>query len=140
MDPSARDVLYVLVLLQVATELLSSIGETLFMGSPFAVLVSLAKATGLLVAVGAVLRGRRWGMIVLFVAEGLSLTGVTLSVLLGFLPMIDRTITFAGLFTEIGLPAGVIALGIRLLLPPPREWAAIRPGAQPPADPPQVPA
>lgn len=106
----STDVVYVLVLVQVGAGLLASLGELLFMGSLLYVIIPLVKAGLLVLLAVKVLGGRRWALIALLAFEGVSLAGVGLSLAAGLLPMLDRTVTLAGLLTEIALPLAVAIL------------------------------
>jgi len=106
----STDVAYVLVLVQIGAGLLAAVGEMLLMGSPLYALMPLVKA-GLLVFLAVkVLGGRRWALIALLAFEAVSLAGVGLSLAVGLLPGLDRTVTLAGLLTEIALPLAVAIL------------------------------
>jgi hypothetical protein len=117
------DVVYALLLVQVAAGLLACVGEMLLMATPLYGLVPVVKAVVLLVIAGKVVRGRRWAIRVLIVVEWLGLVGVGLGWLLGLLPGLAPSITLTGLLTEVCLPIAVIVLARRLLAPPPTDHA-----------------
>jgi hypothetical protein len=54
-------------------------------------------------------------MIALLTFEGMSVLGVAVSVVVGLLPGLDRTLTLTGLLTEVGLPVIVIVYCAQLL-------------------------
>lgn len=115
------DVAYVLVLVQVGGGLLAMVGELVFMGSPLYALVPLATAAALVLLAAKVRGGRRWALLALLCFEGLSLLGVGVSLVAGaLLSGLGRTVTLAGLLTEIVLPIVVAVLcAQRLALPAP---------------------
>lgn len=104
------DVAYVLVLLQSGAVLLGATGEALFMGSALYVIVPLIKAVVAVLFAAKGVAGRRWALIALIALEGLSLLGAALSTVLGLVPGLTRTVTLAGLLTEVALPFAVIML------------------------------
>lgn len=116
-------VAYVLVLIQVGTGLLAMIGELLFMGNPVYALIPLLKSVALVLLAVLLASGRMWVPIALLCLEGLSLSGVGVSLLVGLLPGLDRTMTVSGLLTEVALPLTIAVLCAQLL--PARK----RPGA-----------
>jgi hypothetical protein len=120
------DVAYVLVLVQVGAGLLAAVGELLFMGSPLYAVMPVLKAGLLILLAVKVTRGRKWALITLLTFEGVSLAGVGLSLAIGLLPVLDRTVTLAGLVTEIVLPLLVAILCALRLAAPPVEVVANR--------------
>jgi len=67
---------------------------------------------------------RRWASIALLTFEGLSLVGVGVSLAVGLLPWVDRTVTLTGLLTEMGLPLIVIVYCAQSLVDRPQRIAS----------------
>jgi hypothetical protein len=126
------DVVYLLLLLQAGFGLLAMLGELLFMGNPLYLLVPVAKAALLFVVAAKVVSGRRWAWVTAIVVEGIGLIGFWLSLMVGLLPMLSRTVTIVGLLTEVVLPVTVMVLCARLLVQP-RPPRMLPPGMAPPA-------
>jgi hypothetical protein len=129
------EVVFVLLLMQVAFGLLASLGEMLLMGTPLYAVLPLVRAVGLVVLAAKIVRGRRWAMIATIVLEWLGLLGVGLGVLLGLLPGLAPSITLMSLLSEVALPIAVIVLcalllsrASRLRYGPP-AWTGDRPTA-----------
>jgi hypothetical protein len=129
----SADVVYLLLLLQAGFGLLAMFGELLFMANPLYLLVPIAKAVLLFVVATKVVTGRRWAWVTAIVLEGIGLVGFWLSLMVGLLPTLSRTVTFVGLLTEIALPVTVICLCARLLATP--RSAPPPAGLRPPIDP-----
>jgi hypothetical protein len=111
------DVLYVLVLTQVAVSLLAALGMVGLMGgNPLYLIVPALVATMQLVAATKVRRGRRWASWLLLVWEVLSLTRLTFNVVLAaVMADIAVTMNLANVVVTVVLPGAVIALCVRLL-------------------------
>lgn len=142
------DVVYLLLLLQAGFVLLAMLGELLFMGNPVYLLVPVAKVVALFVLAAKVVGDRRWAWIAVLVLEGISLVGIWLSMLIGLLPILSRTVTLVGLITEIGIPVTVIYFCARVLIdwrlshparPAPVTWPAPAPQPVPASWPVPVP-
>jgi len=112
----SADVVYLLLLLQIGFGLLAMVGELLFMANPLYAIVPVAKAVTLFVVATKVVSGRRWAWVTALVFEGLSLIGFWLSLMAGLLPVLSRTVTLAGLITEVAIPVTVIYFAVRVLL------------------------
>ncbi len=124
MSSTKGNVVFVLLLVQVATILLATVGELLFMsGLFFYALVPLARVTLLIVFGALALRGHRASLIALIVLQTLSLLGFALSIAVGLLPAADFTPTLTGLFTTAVLPIIIIVYCAQLLTRP-KEVAA----------------
>jgi len=119
-----EDVVYVLVLVQAAAGLLAMAGELLFMGNALYLVIPVVKAVVLLVLAVKVVGHRRWASIALLTFEGLSLVGVGVSLAVGLLPWVDRTVTLTGLLTEMGLPLIVIVYCAQSLVDRPQTIAS----------------
>jgi hypothetical protein len=103
------DVVYVLCLLQVGFGLLAAVGEELMMGgSPLYLVLPLARAGLLLVLATRAVTGRRWALVALIVASGLTLTAFCVEVGVSVLPAVGLTVNLAGLVTNVALPVIVI--------------------------------
>lgn len=110
MQTDARaDVVYVLVLLQVAFVLLAALGEVLLMGGNGAyLLLPVIKSVVLLVLATKTVSGRRWAMITLVVLQAVTLTGFVIQLLIGLSPALDFTVNLVGLLTGVLLPVVIL--------------------------------
>ena len=106
----AADVVFVLLLVQAAAELLAAVGELVLMGNPVYAVLPVVRAAVLAVLAARIVRGRRWAAVAAIVLEWLGLLGVLLGMLAGLLPGLAPSVTLTGLLTGVALPAGVIAL------------------------------
>ena len=110
-DPSAGDVMYVLLLVQGAIGLLSGLAMLLFMhGNPLVWPVALGTPVLLFVLAGGVARNRRrsrrWASII----EWVILIGFMFSVLLSALPQLDFSFNLLTLITNVIVPVTLIKM------------------------------
>jgi hypothetical protein len=114
--PSSRaDVVYVLVLLQVAFVLLAAVGEVLLMaGNGAYFLMPVVKSAVLLWLATKVVSGRRWAMITLIVLQAVTLTGFVIQLLIGLSPALDFTVNLVGLLTGVVMPVVILRLCWRM--------------------------
>lgn len=109
-------VAYVLLLLQAALGVLATVGMVVLMGgNPAYAVVGLFEPVVLVVLAANVARRRRWAYLTVIAIEALALLGYQLNLALGVLPQVDVTVNLVGLLTGVGLPAAVLAQGLRLI-------------------------
>jgi hypothetical protein len=119
------NVVFVLLLVQVGTILLGTLGELLFMGgNPLYLVAPLIRIVLALVFGAMALRGRRLALVGIIVLQGLSLVGFGASLLVGLLPQVDFTPTLTGLVTTFLLPIVLIVYCAQLLTAQRRTAAA----------------
>ncbi len=110
-----RHLIYVLALFEAALALIATLGQAVTMGgNPFYIVTGVAEAALFIVAAAVAASGRRWGLIVLIVCDGLRLTGWGLSTLIGLLPWVQLPLTGATLTDGLILPLAVVLLAARL--------------------------
>ena len=110
-----RDVIAVLVLIEVAAGLLAALGQALFMASPLFLAVPVLKTVLLLVVSNRLVRGRRWAVVTMLVAHTLAIVGFGFGLVLGATPWFTASVTLTGLLTGLGVPLAVLWLCVRLL-------------------------
>jgi len=110
-----RDVIAVLVLIEVAAGLLAALGQALFMASPVFLAVPVLKTVFLLVVSNRLVRGRRWAVVTMLVVHTLALVGFGFGLVLGATPWFTASVTLTGLLTGLGVPLAVLWLCVRLL-------------------------
>ncbi|HEU4427024.1 MAG TPA: hypothetical protein VFR67_31230 [Pilimelia sp.] len=117
------DVVYVLVLVQVAAGLLALVGAVVMTGgNPVYAAVPLLKTVVMLLVAGAVRRrGRPWSLITLIVVELMTVVGFWISAVAGLLRELDHTVNLVGLLTGVGLPVAICWLCAQLLAAQPRR-------------------
>lgn len=110
-----RDVIAVLVLIEVAAGLLAALGQALFMASPLFLAVPVLKTVFLLVVSNRLVRGRRWAVVTMLVVHTLALVGFGFGLVLGATPWFTASVTLTGLLSGLGVPLAVLWLCVRLL-------------------------
>jgi hypothetical protein len=110
-----RDVIAVLVLIEVAAGLLAALGQALLMASPLFLVVPVLKAVFLLVVSGRLVRGRRWAVVTMLVVHTLAIVGFGFGLVLGATPWLTASVTLTGLLTGLGVPLAVLWLCVGLL-------------------------
>src|SRR5262245_32502040 len=109
-----------LLLMTAGLTLLAMLGEIVLMGSLWYAAVPVTKAILLMVLARKIVRSRRWARTTTMVLASISLTGFTISSLIGLLPQLDHTVTLTGLITEVALPVMLIVVSGQLLAETPR--------------------
>lgn len=117
--PVRRDVVLVLVCVQIGAGVLAMLGELIFMGgNPVYILEPLVRTV--VTAILAGLMHRRTGALIgLLAMQVISLVGFLVSAGLGVLPQLAFTPTLTGLLTGVALPVAIFVLTLR-------EWTAGR--------------
>jgi hypothetical protein len=110
-----RDVIAVLVLIEVAAGLLAALGQALFMASPLFLVVPVLKVVFLLVVSARLARGRRWAVVTMLVVHTLAIVGFGFGLVLGATPWFTASVTLTGLLTGLGVPLAVLWLCVGLL-------------------------
>jgi hypothetical protein len=110
-----RDVIAVLVLIEVAAGLLAALGQALLMASPLFLVVPVLKVVFLLVVSGRLVRGRRWAVVTMLVVHTLAIVGFGFGLVLGATPWFTASVTLTGLLTGLGVPLAVLWLCVGLL-------------------------
>ncbi len=110
-----RDVIAVLVLIEVAAGLLAALGQALFMASPLFLVVPVLKVVFLLVVSARLVRGRRWAVVTMVVVHTLAIVGFGFGLVLGATPWFTASVTLTGLLTGLGVPLAVLWLCVGLL-------------------------
>jgi len=110
-----RDVIAVLVLIEVAAGLLAALGQALLMASPLFLVVPVLKTVFLLVVSARLVRGRRWAMVTMLVVHTLAIVGFGFGLVLGATPWFTASVTLTGLLTGLGVPLAVLWLCVGLL-------------------------
>jgi hypothetical protein len=112
----AAEVVYVLMLLQAAIDVLALLGLLLLMGgNPVYLVVGLGGPALLIVVASAAGRRRRWGLITAVVLECQTLAAFQLTLIIGWIPQIDMTVNLVELVSQLALPLAVIIQCLRLL-------------------------
>jgi hypothetical protein len=108
--------LYMFALLEAGMSLLAMLGGAIFMGGAWwYVGFGLLVAAVYIVAGQAASRGRRWGLVVLLVAECVRLTGFGLGAIIGAMPWVQLTVSGATLVDSLVLPV-IVAVMVLLRL------------------------